>query len=85
MSDIPITNTRTSSEEAKHELGVLRVVHENERTPQRDIARRTGISLGMTNAILKRLSKKGYVTMRKAKGRHMAYAVTPDEAPQRNR
>lgn len=45
---------------------------------QRQIARSAGLSLGMTNKVLARLSKKGYLTMRKVKGRHMAYAVTPE-------
>jgi len=78
MSDIPITDQYNSSGEAQHELAVLRAVQENERTAQRDIARRAGISLGMTNAVLKRLSQKGFLTVRRIKGRHMAYAVTPD-------
>lgn len=62
----------------ERELAVLQVVHQNNTSPQRDIAQRTGMSLGMTNAILKRLAQKGFVTMRKVKGRHMAYAVTPE-------
>ena len=70
MSDISIIDTQASNDEAQHELAVLRVVQENERTAQRDIARRAGISLGMTNAILKRLSQKGFLTVRRIKGRH---------------
>ncbi len=70
--------TNTTPHNPERELAVLQVVHENNTTPQRDIAQRTGMSLGMTNAILKRLAQKGFVTMRKVKGRHMAYAVTPE-------
>ena len=74
----PVTTNTIPHDHTERELAVLQVVHENNTTPQRDIAQRTGMSLGMTNAILKRLAQKGFVTMRKVKGRHMAYAVTPD-------
>ena len=69
---------QTARQQTERELAVLRLLHESETVPQRDIARRTGMSLGLTNAVLKRLAHKGYVTMRKATGRQMAYAVTPD-------
>lgn len=72
-----MTNT-IPHDHTERELAVLQVVHENNTAPQRDIAQRTGMSLGMTNAILKRLSQKGLVTIRRIKGRHMAYAVTPE-------
>jgi hypothetical protein len=35
------------------------------------------MSLGMTNAILKRLVLKGYLSIRKVNNRNIAYAVTP--------
>lgn len=45
---------------------------------QRDLARILGISLGMTNAIVKRLVEKGFLMLRKINGRNMQYAVTPE-------
>lgn len=72
-----MTNT-IPHDHTERELAVLQVVQQDNSTPQRDIAQRTGMSLGMTNAILKRLAQKGLVTVRKVKGRHMAYAVTPE-------
>lgn len=45
---------------------------------QRDLARVIGMSLGMTNAIVKRLARKGYLTIRKVNNRNIAYAVTPE-------
>jgi DNA-binding MarR family transcriptional regulator len=45
---------------------------------QRDLAQITGISLGMTNAILKRLAQKGWITIRKLNSRTIQYAVTLD-------
>lgn len=49
-----------------------------DRPAQRDIAHAVGLSLGMTNAILKRLAKKGFVTMQRINGRTIHYLVTPD-------
>lgn len=43
---------------------------------QRDLASAAGMSLGMTNAILKRLVKKGFITVQKLNSRSIQYAVT---------
>ena len=43
---------------------------------QRDLAQTAGASLGMTNAILKRLAQKGWITIKKLNSRNIQYAVT---------
>jgi DNA-binding MarR family transcriptional regulator len=43
---------------------------------QRDLARIAGASLGMTNVILKRLAKKGWITVKKLNSRNIQYAIT---------
>jgi DNA-binding MarR family transcriptional regulator len=43
---------------------------------QRDLAHITGTSLGMTNVILKRLARKGWITIKKLNSRTIHYAVT---------
>ena len=45
---------------------------------QRDLAKIAGSSLGMTNAILKRLVQKGFIIVRKINSRNIQYIVTPD-------
>jgi DNA-binding MarR family transcriptional regulator len=45
---------------------------------QRDLARLAGTSLGMTNSILKRLARKGWITVKKINSRNIQYAVTLD-------
>jgi predicted transcriptional regulator len=45
---------------------------------QRDLARLAGTSLGMTNSILKRLARKGWITIKKVNSRNIQYAVTLD-------
>jgi DNA-binding MarR family transcriptional regulator len=61
------------------ELIVLESIYKNEaRIRQRNLAEIAGLSLGMTNAIIKRLVEKGWLTIRKLNNRNMFYAVTPD-------
>lgn len=64
-----------------HEAHVLEVIHQQaeqgDHPAQRDIAHAVGLSLGMTNAILKRLVTKGFVTMKRLNGRNIHYLVTP--------
>jgi DNA-binding MarR family transcriptional regulator len=43
---------------------------------QRNLARIAGISLGMTNTILKRLAKKGLISVKKINSRNIHYLVT---------
>jgi DNA-binding PadR family transcriptional regulator len=43
---------------------------------QRALARSIGFSLGMTNAIVKRLAKKGWITVRRVNSRNIQYAVS---------
>jgi DNA-binding MarR family transcriptional regulator len=45
---------------------------------QRDLAQVAGTSLGMTNSILKRLAKKGWITIKKLNSRTIQYAITLD-------
>ena len=59
------------------ELEILRNLSRRERIRQRDLARVAGMSLGMTNAILKRLVTKGLLTVRKINNRNILYAVSP--------
>jgi predicted transcriptional regulator len=44
---------------------------------QRDLASIVGISLGMTNVIIKKLAQKGWVKIRKINNRNITYAITP--------
>jgi len=45
---------------------------------QRDLARAINLSLGMTNALVKRLSQKGLIMMQKVSARSMSYVLTPE-------
>jgi DNA-binding MarR family transcriptional regulator len=63
-----------------HEYALLESIYHHEDTrpvKQRDLARIVGISLGMTNVILRKLAQKGWVVVRKISARNIQYAVTP--------
>src|SRR3989338_3504765 len=44
---------------------------------QRDLSRKTGISLGLVNAILKKLAKTGYVKVSHLNKKRLNYILTP--------
>lgn len=64
------------------ELVILESIYASQKTPrvlkQRDLANAAGASLGMTNAILKRLAHKGLIIILRVNSRNIQYAVTPD-------
>jgi predicted transcriptional regulator len=66
-------------DETEHELMMLESIYHPSEKPvrQRDLARVVGISLGMTNVIMKKLAQKGWVIARKISSRNVQYAVTP--------
>jgi DNA-binding MarR family transcriptional regulator len=67
-----------NSAQIEKEYAILEnIYHQPEKVRQRDLAHIAGISLGMTNAILKRLINKGLVIARKINHRTIHYAVTP--------
>ncbi|MDR1624994.1 MAG: winged helix-turn-helix transcriptional regulator [Spirochaetia bacterium] len=58
------------------ELQILQNIHRRDKIRQRDLAVIAGMSLGMTNAIVKRLVKKGLLTVKKINNRNIMYAVS---------
>jgi DNA-binding MarR family transcriptional regulator len=62
---------------AERDLEILEHIHASERVRQRDLAHVVGLSLGMTNAILKRLAQTGLIVVRKVNNRNIRYAVSP--------
>lgn len=45
---------------------------------QRDLSHAINLSLGMTNVLLKRLSQKGFILIKKVSARNVSYILTPD-------
>lgn len=60
-----------------NELEVLRSVDEENNITQRELARRTGLSLGSVNVLLKRLIHKGLLKIEHINSRTIKYMLTP--------
>lgn len=91
-ADGKAAGTAPHSEEDR-ELQVLSIVHEAQpqdgsastHLSQRSIAQALGMSVGLTNAILKRLADKGFVMMRRINHNNVHYLVTPEGIDQISR
>ena len=62
----------------ERELDILEAIHNRRHIKQRDLAHILGISVGMTNAIIRRLAQKGLLTVKKVNNRNIRYAVSPE-------
>ncbi len=74
-------NRQNQIDQESIELAILETLYSSHDYPapkQRDLADIVGASLGMTNAILKRLAQKGLIVIRRLNSRNIHYAVTPD-------
>jgi len=70
------------------ELRTLKLLEEieSEQSPsQRDLATRLNISLGLVNAFMKRLAKKGYFKITNIPRNRMRYILTPKGAAEKTR
>ncbi|MFC2091171.1 winged helix-turn-helix transcriptional regulator [Elusimicrobiota bacterium] len=59
------------------ELKVINSIGKNNTPSQRDIAKDVGLSLGLTNILINRLIKKGYVKASKLNAKKVSYMITP--------
>lgn len=58
-------------------LAVLETMEQSSEATQRQIASQTGISLGLVNAIVKDLAKRGMIKIRQVPRRRLLYYLTP--------
>lgn len=56
---------------------ILEYIYYNDSLKQRELADKAGISLGMVNAILKRLLEKGWIVIERINSRNISYVVSP--------
>lgn len=62
------------------DLTALRLLQEIELNPsisQREISRRVGVSLGLTNLLIQRMVRRAWIKIRSVPGRRLLYAITP--------
>lgn len=64
---------------SQNELAVLESLNEvSSSISQREIARRTGLSVGLINAVIKKLVRTGYVKTSQLNQRTISYLLTPE-------
>ncbi len=64
----------------QEDLASLRVLDEIERNPrisQRELSLRVGVSLGLTNLLVRKMARKAWIKIRTVPGRRLLYALTP--------
>jgi len=66
-------------------LRLLEAFEEEEQTSQRELARRLDISLGLVNAFLKRLARKGYFKITNLPANRVKYLLTPKGMAEKSR
>ncbi len=59
------------------DVQLLTEVMQTPRATQRDLSKRIGIALGLTNLMIRRLAKKGYIKIANTKKSRIRYLITP--------
>jgi len=62
--------------EALHSLRALEEIERNPKISQRELSSHLGVALGITNALLKTLARKGFVKIRGDNNRSLTYHLT---------
>jgi DNA-binding MarR family transcriptional regulator len=71
--------------ESYRELKVLEELAVNPSVTQRHLANRLEVALGLTNLMLRRLVKKGYIKVVNAPGNRIKYLLTPNGLTEKSR
>lgn len=62
---------------ALRDLKALEMIAESPAISQRDLSKRLGIALGLTNACLSKMARTGLIKISRINGRSLAYHLTP--------
>lgn len=68
-----------------NEYEILSHLEKNQETSQRQIAQRTGLSLGTVNLLLKKMVRKGLVKIEKLNAKTLRYIITPHGMAEKTR
>lgn len=63
---------------SEREFSIIKEIANNHHPSQRAMARKLGISLGLTNILIRRLVKKGLLKARQLNRRKVQYILTPE-------
>lgn len=77
INQLPKQAEEPLSPESLHTLKILDEVASGRSLTQRDLSKKLGIALGMTNNYLKRLARHGYIQIQQTGRRRLHYLLTP--------
>src|SRR4030042_3533136 len=63
--------------EKMRDLQLLEEIEKNPRVSQRELSHKFGIALGVTNACIKRMARRGLIRLKGFPPRRIAYYITP--------
>src|SRR3989338_9709640 len=67
------------------DMSLLQEVTQTPSTTQRELSKRLGVALGLTNLMLRRLVKKGYIKISGTKRSRIRYLITPEGILEKSR
>lgn len=70
---------------AENEFILIREISRQPISTQRDLSHHSGLSLGMTNLLLKRLARKGLIKVKQIDWKRTQYLLTPKGAVEKTR
>ena len=70
-------NTLFKPSESMRDLQFLEELEKPPNLSQRELSNKFGIALGVTNACLKRMARRGWIRLRKVPPRRIGYYLTP--------
>lgn len=62
----------------RRELAILERLDEQNTLSQRALSRKVGMALGLTNSLLKKMVRRGWIKVRRLDAKRLAYLVTPE-------
>jgi DNA-binding MarR family transcriptional regulator len=71
------TNTLFKPSESMRDLQFLEELEKTPNLSQRELSNKFGIALGVTNACLKRMARRGWIRLKKVPPRRIGYYLTP--------
>lgn len=82
MPETPTSIKPLGAQAEDAELVILENIYSSQRKErpltQRELAEASGLSLGMTNTLLRRFAEKGWVMLKRLNARNIQYALSPD-------
>lgn len=80
-----MTEEKLDDNKVQKQLGILKEIEQNPEIKQKNIASRLGIGIGTVNWYIKRLSKKGYLKIKRIGQWKWKYILTPEGVSEKAR